>query len=53
VARKRRTRHRTYRIRLYTATALAEMLADEGIVIEQAFDGWTTRPLTRRSGEML
>ena len=45
--------HRTYRIRLYTATALAAMLADEGIVIEEAFDGWTPRPLTRRSGEMV
>jgi hypothetical protein len=29
------------------------MLAAEGIVVEQAFDGWTSRPLTRRSGEML
>ena len=29
------------------------MLADEGIVIEEAFDGWTPRPLTRRSGEMV
>jgi len=45
--------HRTYRIRLYTATLLADLLADVGIIVEQAFDGWTTRPLSRRSGEML
>jgi SAM-dependent methyltransferase len=44
---------RTYRLRLYTATRLAEMLAGLGLIVEEAFDGWTPRSLTRRSGEML
>jgi SAM-dependent methyltransferase len=44
---------REYRIRLYTATRLAELLAAAGLVVERAFDGWRERPLTRRSGEML
>jgi SAM-dependent methyltransferase len=44
---------RAYRMRLYTATRLAELLADVGVIVEEAFDGWTSRPLTRRSGEML
>ena len=44
---------REHRIRLYTATHLSELLARHGLVVEAAFDGWTTRSLTRRSGEML
>jgi SAM-dependent methyltransferase len=44
---------RSYRLRLYTATRLAEMLADVGLIVEQAFSGWTDRPLSRRAGEML
>lgn len=44
---------RTHRIRLYTATRLAELCAAEGLVVEQAFDGWLDRPLRRRSSEML
>ena len=44
---------REHRIRLYTATRLAELCADAGLVVEQAFDGWRDRPLTRRSSEML
>jgi SAM-dependent methyltransferase len=44
---------RTYRLRLYTATRLAEMLAGLGLIVEEAFDGWTPRVITRRSGEML
>lgn len=44
---------RSYRMRLYTATRLAELLADEGVIVTEAFDGWTSRPLTRRSSEML
>jgi SAM-dependent methyltransferase len=44
---------REHRIRLYTATHLAELLARHRLVVELAFDGWTERPLTRRSGEML
>jgi SAM-dependent methyltransferase len=44
---------RTYHLRLYTATRLAELLADVGLIVEQVFSGWTDRPLTRRAGEML
>ncbi len=44
---------RSYRLRLYTATRLAEMLADVGLIVEQAFSGWMDRPLSRRAGEML
>lgn len=49
----RRTRERTYRIRLYTPTRLAELCAGVGLVVEQAFDGFDDRPLTRRSSEMM
>ena len=45
--------HRTHRIRLYTATRLAELCADEGLIVEEAFDGFSDRPLSRKSGEML
>ncbi len=44
---------RTYRLRLYTATRLAELLSDVGLIVEEAFSGWTDQPLTRRAGEML
>ena len=44
---------REHRIRLYTATRLAELCADAGLVVEEAFDGWRDRPLTRRSSEMV
>lgn len=44
---------REHRIRLYTATRLAEMFADAGLVVEQAFDGFTDRPLSRTSSEMM
>jgi SAM-dependent methyltransferase len=44
---------RSHRIRLYSASELAARLRDVGLIVEQAFDGWTTRPLTRRSSEML
>lgn len=44
---------RSHRIRLYTATRLAELCADAGLVVEEAYDGFRDRPLTRRSGEML
>lgn len=44
---------REHRIRLYTATRLAELFADAGLVVEQAFDGFTDRLLTRTSSEML
>ena len=44
---------REHRIRLYTATRLAELCAAAGLVVVEAYDGWRDRPLTRRSSEML
>lgn len=44
---------REHRIRIYTATRLAELCLDAGLVIEEGYDGFRDRPLTRRSGEML
>ena len=44
---------REHRIRLYTATRLAELCAAAGLIVEQAYDGWSDRPLRRRSSEML
>jgi hypothetical protein len=45
--------HREHRLRLYTATRLAELFSDAGLVVEQAFDGFNDRPLSRTSSEML
>lgn len=42
-----------HRIRLYTATRIADLCAQYGLVVEQAHDGWRNRPLRRRSSEML
>ncbi len=44
---------REHRIRLYTATRLAELCRDAGLIVSGALDGWRDRPLTRRSSEML
>jgi SAM-dependent methyltransferase len=44
---------REHRIRLYSASELAERMREVGLIVEEAFDGWTESPLTRRSGEML
>lgn len=44
---------RSHRIRLYTATRLAELCASAGLIVEQAYDNWRPRPLRRTSGEML
>lgn len=44
---------REHRIRLYTATRLAELCAAAGLVVERAYDGWNDRPLRRRSTEMV
>ncbi len=44
---------RQHRIRLYTATRLAELCLDAGLVVEEAYDGFRDRPLTRKSSEML
>jgi SAM-dependent methyltransferase len=49
----RRIVRREHRIRLYTATRLAELCAQAGLIVEAAFDNWTPRPLRRTSGEML
>ena len=44
---------REHRIRVYTATRLAELCASAGLVVEEAFDGWSPRPLRPTSSEML
>lgn len=44
---------REHRIRLYTATRMAELCAAAGLTVVAAFDGWRDRPLTRKSSEML
>lgn len=44
---------RSHRIRLYTATRLAELCSDAGLIVEQAYDGWADRPLRRTSSEMV
>jgi ubiquinone/menaquinone biosynthesis C-methylase UbiE len=44
---------RSHRIRLYTATRLAELCSDAGLIVEEAWDGFNERPLSRKSGEML
>ena len=44
---------RTHRIRLYTASELAERMREVGLIVEQSFEAWTEKPLTRRSSEML
>ena len=43
---------REHRIRLYTASHLAEMMAKAGLVVTEAYDGWKDRPLRRRVTEM-
>ncbi len=50
---KRGTEHREHRIRLYTASRMAELMLDAGLVVEQAWESFTPKPLTRRSSEML
>ena len=44
---------RMHRIRLYTATRLAELCTDAGLVVEAVYDGLEDRPLRRTSAEML
>jgi len=48
-----RSGDRTHRIRLYTPTRLAELCAEVGLVVEQAFDSFRDRPLARTSSEMM
>lgn len=47
------TGQRLHRIRLYTATRLAELCADAGLEVEAVYDGLEDRPLRRTSPEML
>ena len=44
---------RQHSIRLYTPTRLAELCADAGLTVIEAFDGFRARPLQRSSSEML
>jgi SAM-dependent methyltransferase len=50
---KKSAGQREHRIRLYTATRLAELFAAEGMVVYETYDGWSERPLSRTSSEML
>jgi ubiquinone/menaquinone biosynthesis C-methylase UbiE len=49
----RRNGVRRYGLRLYTATRLSELCAEAGLVVEEAHDGFSERPLRRTSSEML
>jgi ubiquinone/menaquinone biosynthesis C-methylase UbiE len=51
--RAKKTGVRRHGFRLYTATRLAELCADAGLLVEEASDGFTERPLRRTSSEML
>jgi SAM-dependent methyltransferase len=44
---------RMHRIRLYTATRLAELCTDAGLEVQAVYDGLEDRPLRRTSAEML
>ena len=44
---------REHRIRLYSPTHLAELCAGAGLVVEQAYEGFSDNPLSRRAGEMM
>ena len=50
---KRASGEREHRIRLYTASRLAEICQAAGLIVEEAFDGWSRAPLSRRASEML
>jgi ubiquinone/menaquinone biosynthesis C-methylase UbiE len=50
---KRTNGEREHRIRLYTASRLAEICRSAGLIVEEAYDGWSRAPLSRRSSEML
>ncbi len=47
------TGRRTHRIRLFTASRLAELCNAAGLIVREAYDGFANRPLTRRSSEMM
>jgi ubiquinone/menaquinone biosynthesis C-methylase UbiE len=44
---------REHSIRLYTATRLAELFAQQGLIVEQAYDGFSEQSLRRTSSEMM
>jgi SAM-dependent methyltransferase len=50
---QRTSGERAHRIRLYTASRLAELCQHAGLIVSEAFDGWHDRPMTRRSSEMM
>jgi hypothetical protein len=50
---KRASGEREHRIRLYTASRLAEICQSAGLIVEEAFDGWSRAPVSRRASEML
>lgn len=50
---RRPVERRLHRIRLYTASRLSELMLDAGLIVEQAWEAFSDRPLTRRSSEML
>lgn len=50
---RKQTEHREHRIRLYTATRLAELMLDAGLVVEQSWESFSDEPLSRTSSEML
>lgn len=50
---RRRTEYREHRIRLYTASRMAELMLDAGLVVEQTWESFDDAPLTRTSSEML
>lgn len=51
--RGRKTGVRHHALRLYTATRLAELCTEVGLVVEEAHDGFSERALRRTSSEML
>lgn len=51
--RGRQTGVRRHAVRLYTATRLSELCSEAGLVVEEAYDGFSPRPLGRTSTEML
>ena len=44
---------REHGIRLYTATRLCELFAEQGLVVEQAYESFLDKPLKRTSSEMM
>jgi ubiquinone/menaquinone biosynthesis C-methylase UbiE len=48
-----KTGTREHRLRLYTATRLAELFAEAGLIVESAYEGFGDKPVLRTSSEML